>query len=119
MCVYREPVYLAIGDAALRSSLSARLGMAGHAVVSMQDVATLARGRHAPDGLFVVDGDLLPFDRETWADMLGATTAPGTCIILVRGPDGRHGPFLLADRSNALTAIEAAMAQCDEIQISG
>lgn len=114
-----EPIYLVIRDAALRSTLSARLGLAGHSIVALQDLHTLIASRPASNGLFVIEGVLLPADRKDWIDALDPVVPSQRCIVLAPGEGGRLGPFTLIDRRGALTAIQDAIARMEAAQPDG
>ncbi|WP_404709897.1 hypothetical protein [Sphingomonas sp. MMS24-J13] len=114
-----EPIYLVIRDAALRSTLSARLGLAGHSIVALQDLDTLIASRPASNGLFVIEGVLLPTDRRDWIDVLDPVAPSERCIVLATGEGGRQGPFMQIDRRGALTAIQDAIARMEATQPDG
>ena len=119
MSVPVEPVYLVIRDAALRSSLTAWLGLSGHSIVALQDLATLVGSRPSPTALFVIDSDLLPEDRANWPGVIGPTLPCARCIILVAGETGLYGRLVLADRSAALPLIQSTIARIESGQPSG
>jgi hypothetical protein len=108
-----EPIYLVIRDAALRSTLSARLGLAGHSIVALEDLDTLTASRPASNGLFVIEGVLLPADRNDWIDTLDPMVPSARCIVLAPGETGRQGPLRLIDRRGALPEIQSAIAQME------
>jgi hypothetical protein len=108
-----------IGDAALRSSLSAWLGLAGHTVAALQDLTTLIASRPAATGLFVIEADLLPEDRDDWIDILDPILPCERCIVLVPGEGGPHGPLLLTDRRGSLRVIQHAIARLEGGQFVG
>lgn len=114
-----QPIYLVIRDAALRSSLSAWLGLAGHAIVALEELAPLVDRRPDATALFVIDGDLLPADRDTWIDALAPIAPHARCILLVADATDPSGPLVLADRRAALPLIEAMVAQTKEHQPTG
>lgn len=114
-----EPIYLVIQDAALRSSLSAWLGLSGHAIVALQDMEVLASSRPSPNGLFVIDCDLLPEERDMWTDTLDLMLPSARCIVLVPGEAGSHGTLALADRHSALSAIQMTIARIEGRQLIG
>jgi hypothetical protein len=109
-----EPIYLVIRDAALRSTLSARLGLAGHSIVALEDLDTLTASRPATGGLFVIEGVLLPVDRNDWVGTLDPMVPPTRCIVLAAGEGDRHGPLRLIDRRGAVPAIQSAIAQMED-----
>lgn len=112
-------IYLVIRDAALRSSLSAWLGLAGHAIVALQDMTTLAARRANVNALFVIDGDLLPGERDTWKSKLDRMLPSACCVVLVQGECGRHGPLVLANRLKALPTIQHTIARMEGRQLEG
>src|SRR4051794_2813555 len=114
-----QPIYLVIRDAALRSSLSAWLGLAGHTIVALEDLAPLVDSRPNAAAFFVIDGDLLPADRDTWIGALAPIAPHARCILLVADATGPSGPLLLADRRAALPLIEAMVAHAKADQPTG
>jgi hypothetical protein len=114
-----EPIYLVIRDAALRSSLTAWLGLTGHAIVALQDLASLASSRPVATGLFVIEHDVLPANRGQWMGTLEPLVPPARCIILVAGEAGMHGPLTLADRRSALSVIQMMIARLEGRQADG
>lgn len=120
MCLLAvEPIYLVIRDAALRSTLSARLGLAGHAIVALEDLDTLTASRPASTSLFVIEGVLLPHDRRDWIDTLDPTIPSARCLVLAAGEGGRQGPFMLIDRRGAVPAIQNEIARMEAAQLDG
>ncbi len=119
MSVAVEPIYLVIRDAALRSTLTAWLGLAGHAIVALEDLDALTASRPQPSGLFVIEGVLLPEDRDGWSDMLDPVIPPARCIVLAPGESGWHGPLMLTDRRGALPVIQQAIARMEGVQLDG
>ena len=114
-----EPIYLVIKDAALRSTLSARLGLAGHSIVALDDLDTLGASRPASSGLFVIEAVLLPADRNDWVETLHPMVPPARCVVLALGESGRQGTLTLIDRRGALPAIQQAIAQMEACQLDG
>lgn len=109
-----EPIYLVIRDPALRSTLSARLGLAGHSIVALEDLDTLTASRPASSGLFVIEGVLLPADRDDWINRLDPMIPSARCLVLTAGEGGPQGPFMLIDRRGAVSAIQSAITQMDD-----
>ena len=114
-----EPIYLVIRDAALRSTLSAWLGLAGHSIVALDDLHTLNASRPASNGLFVIEGVLLPSDHNHWLETLDPMIPSARCLVLAPGEGGRQGPFMLIDRRGALPAIQKAIARIQGSQFDG
>jgi hypothetical protein len=114
-----EPIYLVIRDAALRSSLTAWLGLTGHSIVALQDLESLASSRPAATGLFVIEDNLLPAERGEWVDTLEPLVPCTRCIVLVPGEAGLHGPLILADRRSALPVIQMTIARIEGRQLDG
>ena len=119
MSIPVELIYLVIRDAALRSSLTAWLGLSGHAIVALQDMASLAEARVSVNGLFVIDGDLLSAERETWKRYLDPMLPSARCVVLVQGESGLHGPLVLANRRAALPTIQMTIARMEGRQLEG
>jgi hypothetical protein len=114
-----EPIYLVIQDTALRSSLTAWLGLAGHSIVALQDLTTLIASRPAATGLFVIEANLLPESREDWIGILEPILPCDRCIVLIPGEGGQHGPLMLADRRGSLVVIQKAIARLEGLQLVG
>jgi hypothetical protein len=114
-----EPIYLVIQDTALRSSLTAWLGLAGHSIVALQDLTTLIASRPAATGLFVIEANLLPESREDWIGILEQILPCDRCIVLIPGEGGQHGPLMLADRRGSLVVIQKAIARLEGLQLVG
>jgi hypothetical protein len=114
-----EPIYLVIQDTALRSSLTAWLGLAGHSIVALQDLTALVASRPAATGLFVIEADLLPETRDTWIATLEPMLPCERCIVLVPGEGGEHGALMLADRRGSLAVIQKAIARLEGVQLVG
>jgi len=114
-----EPIYLIIRDAALRSSLTAWLGLSGHTIVAVQDLDALLLARPSATGLFVVEHDLLPPDRDAWEATLNPLLPCARCIVLAAGEGGQHGALLIADRRGALPTIQMTIARIEGRQLVG
>ena len=114
-----ELIYLVIRDAALRSSLSAWLGLAGHAIVALQDMTSLPARRVSVNALFVIDADLLAGERDTWKGKLDRMLPSARCVILVNGECRLDGPLVLANRLKALPTIQHTIARMEGRQAEG
>jgi hypothetical protein len=114
-----EPIYLVLRDAALRSSLSARLGLSGHLIVALQDMETLTASRPNANGLFVLESDLLSADQDQWSGMIEPMLPCARCLVLVADEPGTHDTLEITDRRGALPAIEMMIARIEGRQIAG
>jgi hypothetical protein len=114
-----ELIYLVIRDAALRSSLTAWLGLSGHPIVALQDMSSLAARAPSVNHLYVIDGELLSAERESWDSELDPMCASARCVVLIQGEDALHGALVLANRRTALPAIQMTIARMEGRHIDG
>jgi DNA-binding response OmpR family regulator len=80
-------IVLVTRDAGLRSAIAAALGIAGIAIVTVDDCKGARAGAHLRRaGTLIVDDELGHSDRKSWADDLRQRTHPARLIILTNAP---------------------------------
>ena len=115
MAAGRDFIVVLVGDAGLRTSLIARLGMTGRTVVTAHDRAELARWRELDSGsTLIIDASLLPSDRPVNAESLRAYVWSGRIFVIGgdRFDDAGDPPVRFVAPATATVDIMTNLANC-------